>query len=131
VFITPQHILKRSGKKECQIFDASQCYTWDSVPINSTPQGSEEPCRFGNATDHVLSGIYSLSCHYRQTVDIVIHANDVNSAFCQIKLHPNIIGAFSYIIADKLILSCGQPFGMDFTPVNWEVVLQVLEHLAT
>jgi hypothetical protein len=61
----------------------------------------------------------------------VTHANDVKSAVRQIKLHPDIIGAFSYIIADILFLSCGKPFGADFCPANWEVVCQVLEKLAT
>jgi len=51
--------------------------------------------------------------------------------FCQVKLHSDIIGAFSYIIANKLFLFCGQPFGMDFSPANWNVIHQVLEHLAT
>ena len=79
----------------------------------------------------ILSRIYSLRCQYGPTVDIIIHANDVKSALRQVKLHPDIMGAFSYIIADKLLLSCGQPFGTDFSPLNWEVVHQVLEHLAT
>jgi hypothetical protein len=95
------------------------------------PHQSEEPCNFGNVMTRVLSRIYSLHCHYGPSKDIVIHANDVKSAFQQIKLHPDIMGAFSYIISDKLFLSCGQPFGMDFSPANCEVVRQVLEHLAT
>jgi hypothetical protein len=134
LFITPQHILEHPGKKDRQIFDASRRYTWDSTPINcmtSTPLGSEIPCEFGTVMARVLHRIYSLRCHYGTKVDIVIHANDVKSAFRQVKLHPDIIGAFSYIIADKLFLSCGQPFGTDFSPANWEVVRQVLEHLAT
>ena len=134
LFITPQHIVERPGRKDRQIFDASCRYTWDSVPINrmtSTPLGSEEPCRFSDVMTQVLSRIHSLCCHYGPMKDIVIHANDVKLAFHQIKLHPDIMGAFSYIIADKLFLSCGQPFGMDFSPANWETVRQVLEHLAT
>jgi hypothetical protein len=134
LFITPQHILERPGKKDRQIFDASRRYTWDSTPINrmtSTPFGSETPCEFGTVMARVLHRVYSLRCHYGTAVDIIIHANDVKSAFRQVKLHPDIIGAFSYIIADKLFLSCGQPFGTDFSPANWEVVRQVLEHLAT
>jgi hypothetical protein len=134
LFITPQHILERPGKKDRQIFDASRRYTWDSVPINhmtSTPHGSEEPCLFGNVMQRVLHRIYSLRSHYGPALDIILHANDVKSAFRQVKLHPDIMGAFSYIIADKLFLSCGQPFGTDFSPANWEVVRQVLEHLAT
>jgi hypothetical protein len=134
LFITPQHILERPGKKDRQIFDASRRYAWDSVPINrmtSTPLGSEEQCLFGDVMPRVLQRIYALRSHYGTRHDILVHANDVKSAFRQVKLHPDIMGAFSYIIADKLFLSCGQPFGTDFSPANWEVVRQVLEHLAT
>jgi hypothetical protein len=134
VFITPQHILERPGKKDRQILDASWRYTWDSTPINcmtSMPFLSKIPCEFSTVMAHILHHIYSLCCHYGVTIDIVIHANDIKSAFHQVKLHPDIIGAFPYIIADKLFLSCGQPFGTDFSPANWEVVCQVLEHLAT
>ena len=63
LFITPQHILERLGKKDRQIIDASRCYTWDSIPINhmtSTPFGSEEKCTFGDTMSHVLICIYSL-----------------------------------------------------------------------
>jgi hypothetical protein len=95
-----------------------------------TQQGSEEPCLFGSVKEEILSRIYSLRAD-NPTADIVTHANDIKSAFRQIKLHPDIMGAFSYIIADQLFLSCGQPFGADFCPANWEVVRQVLEKLAT
>ena len=133
LFFTPQHILEKPGKKDRQIFDASRRYTPWSTPINmmtSTPLGSEEPCLFGSTKDEILTRIYSLRAD-SPTLDIVSHANDVKSAFRQIKLHPDILGAFSYIIADQLFLSCGQPFGADFCPANWEIVRQVLEQLAT
>ncbi len=133
LFFTPQHILEKPGKKDRQIFDASRRYTPWSTPINmmtSTRQGSEEPCLFGSVKEEVLARIYSLRAE-NPTADVVTHANDVKSAFRQIKLHPDIMGAFSYIISDQLFLSCGQPFGADFCPANWEVVRQVLEKLST
>ena len=133
LFFTPQHILEKPGKKDRQIFDASRRYTPWSTPINmmtSTPLGSEEPCLFGTTKDEILTRIYTLRAD-SPTLDIISHANDVKSAFRQIKLHPDILGAFSYIIADQLFLSCGQPFGADFCPANWEIVRQVLERLAT
>ena len=74
---------------------------------------------------------YAATTHYGPAVDIILHSNDIKSAFRQIKLHPDVMGVFSYIIADKQFLSCGQPFGTDFSPANWEVVWQVLEHMAT
>jgi hypothetical protein len=98
--------------------------------MTSTQQGSEEPCLFGSIKEEVLSRIYSLRAE-NPTTDIVTHANDIDLVFRQIKLHPDIMGAFSYIIVDQLFLSCGQPFGADFCPANWEVVRQVLEKLAT
>jgi hypothetical protein len=47
------------------------------------------------------------------------------------KLHPDIMGAFSYIITDMLYLSCGLPSWTYFSPANWEVVYQALELLVT
>ena len=41
------------------------------------------------------------------------------------------MGAFSYIIADTLYLSCGLTFGSDFSPQSWEVCRRIAEQLAT
>ena len=98
--------------------------------MTSTPSGSEEPCLFGTVKTEILTRIYTLRVD-SLTTDIISHVNDVKSAFRQVKLHPDVMGAFSYIIADQLFLSCGQPFGADFCPTNWEIVRQVLEQLAT
>jgi hypothetical protein len=54
--------------------------------------------------------------------DIVVHANDVKSCFRQIKHHPDVAGAFSYILADYLFFQVGLAFGADFSPANWEAV---------
>jgi len=106
LFFTPQHILVKPGRKNRQIFDASKRHTQHSIPINmmtSTPLGSEEACLFGRVREDIFRRIYNLRISFPSN-DIVIHANDVKSAFRQIKLHPDIRGAFSYIIADKLFL---------------------------
>ena len=132
LFFTPQHILEKPGKKDRQIFDASKRYTPLSTPINmmtSTPRGTEERCTFGRVRTDIYRRMYNLRISYPDH-DLVVHANDVKSAFRQIKLHPDIMGAFSYIIGDRLFLSCGLPFGTDFSPANWEVVRQLLEAVA-
>jgi len=46
------------------------------------------------------------------------------------KLCPHIMSAFSIIIADFLYLQSALPFGMDFSPQNWEPVRQLIEILA-
>jgi hypothetical protein len=131
-FITPQHILEKPGKKDRQIFDASRKYDWDSVPINamtSTPRGSELKCEFGAVREAVLVRAYNLRLSYPDD-DIVVHANDVKSCFRQIKHHPDVAGAFSYILADYLFFQVGLAFGADFSPANWEAVRRAQSALA-
>jgi hypothetical protein len=102
LFFTPQHIPEKPGKKDRQIFDASKRYNPELTPINmmtSTPHGSEEICTFGRVREEIYTRLYNLRISYPDEV-IVVHANDMKSAFRQIKLHPDIMGAFSFIIAD-------------------------------
>jgi hypothetical protein len=123
-FITPQHILEKPGKKDRQIFDASRKYDWDSVPINamtSTPYGSELKCEFGLVRDAILVCAYNLRVSYPNN-DIVVHTNNVKSCFRQIKHHPDVTAAFSYILANYLFFQVGLAFGADFSPANWEAV---------
>ena len=62
--------------------------------------------------------------------DIVIHANDVKSCFRQIKHHPDVVGAFSYVLSKYLFFQVGLAFGANFSPSNWEAVRQVQSALA-
>ena len=130
-FITPQHLLKK-GDKERLIFDASKRYTPESTPINmmtSTKHGTELNCLYGNTLRDVLERIYDLRISFPK-MEIVTHANDVKSCFRQLKLHPDIVPAFSIMVADFLFLQAALPFGTDFSPQNWEVCRRIIEALA-
>ena len=132
-FVTPQHILIKPGKKDRQIFNASRKYDWDSIPVNqmtSTPKGTELHCEFGSVREDILVRAYNLRISYPND-DIVIHANDVKSCFRQIKHHPDVVGAFSYVLSKYLFFQIGLAFGSDFSPANWEAVRQVQSALAT
>jgi hypothetical protein len=131
-FITPQHILEKHGKKDHQIFHALHKYDWDSVPINamtSTPYGSKLNSEFGSVRDTILIRAYNLRISYPDD-DIIVHASDVKSCFRQIKHHPNVAGAFSYILADYLFFQVGLTFGADFSPANWETIHRARSALA-
>jgi hypothetical protein len=120
-FITPQHILEKPGRKDCQIFDASCKYDWDSVPVNSmtsTPWGSELQCKFSKVCEEIIIRVYNLRILY-PTDDIIIHTNDIKSCFHQIKHHPDVAGACSYILTDYLFFQIGLAFGADFSPANY------------
>ena len=132
LFFTPQHILEKPGKKDRQIFDGSKRYNATCTSLNmmtSTHLGVEDDCLFGDVRERIWTRAYNLRVTY-PAQDLIVHANDVKSCFRQIKLHPDVFGAFSYLIADQLFLSCGLPFGTDFSPQNWEPLRRILERLA-
>ena len=132
IFFTPQHILEKLGKKDRQIFDAAFRHDADSIPVNmmtSTAEGVELECEFGTVFTRLLTRIWNLRISY-PTRDIILHANDVKSCFRQLKHHPDVMGAFSYIIGDFLFLQCALTFGSDFSPASWEVVRRIAEALS-
>jgi len=132
LFLTPQHALEKPGKAMRLIFDAAKRFTPESVPINmmtSTSKGTEMDCLYGDTLLTLLERIYDLRITY-PTKDIALHANDVKSCFKQMKLHPDIMPAFSVIVAQFLFLQPALPFGTDFSPQNWEPVRRIIEILA-
>ena len=74
--------------------------------------------------------MYNLRISYPDD-DIVIHANDVKLCFHQIKHHPDIVRAFSYVMSKYLFFQVGLAFGANFSSSNWEAVRQVQLALAT
>ena len=85
--------------------------------MTSTPFGSELPCEFGTVKEDILVRAYNLRISYPDD-DIVIHANDVKSCSRQIKHHPDVVGAFSYVLSKYLFFQIGLAFGSDFSPSN-------------
>ena len=97
--------------------------------MTSTLEGVELHCEFGDVLTRLLTRIWNLRITYPHH-DVVLHANDVKSCFRQLKHHPDVMGAFSYILGDYLFLQCGLTFGADFSPASWEVIRQIVEQLA-
>lgn len=132
LFFSPTHVTMRPGKDPRFIFDASRRFTATSVPVNrmtSTPLGVELDCAYGDVLQRVLIRVWNLRITY-PFLDIILHANDVKSCFRQLKHHPDVAGAFSYIIADLLYISCGLTFGSDFSPSTWEVPRRIIEQMS-
>ena len=98
--------------------------------MTSTPYGSKLHCEFSSVWEGILICVYNLRISYPNN-DIVIHVNDVKSCFRQIKHHPDIVGAFSYVLSKYLFFQVGLAFGANFSPSNWEAVRQVQLALAT
>ena len=85
------------------ILDAAKRFTVGSNTLinmmTSTRFGTEILCLYGDTFIQLLECIYDLCITY-PLLDIVLHTNDVKSCFKQLKLHSDIMPAFSIIIAD-------------------------------
>ena len=131
-FLTPQHALEKPGKVLRLIFDATKRFNATSTPVNdmtSTRLGTEMDCLYGDTMQTLLERIWDLRGTYPNR-DTVIHTNDVQSCFKQMKLHPDIMPAFSIMVANFMFLQAALPFGADFSPQNWEPVRRLIEILA-
>ena len=116
----PQHHQEVKRKKGQKISDAKFRHTKDSIPVNmmiSCAKDMEIHCAFGDVEKQLYTCIYNFRITYL-TADNIIHVNDVKSCFRQLKHHPDIMGAFSYILDDILFLQVDLSFGADFSPAN-------------
>ncbi|KAL7524214.1 hypothetical protein ACHAWF_000865 [Thalassiosira exigua] len=98
--------------------------------MTSNYKGVELDCEYGDVLVRVLIRIWRLRLTY-PLLYIILHASDVKSCFRQMKHHPDVRGAFSFIISKVLYLSCGLTFGVDFSPSTWQQVRRAIEQLAT
>ena len=131
-FFTLQHALVKTGKSIRLIFDAAKHDTATSTLVNMmtlTYRGTELYCKYGDTLLTVLEHIWDLRSTYL-LLDIIIHANDVKSCFQQMKLHPDILAAFTIMVADFLFLQLALPFSTYLLPQNWKPVCWLIEVFA-
>ena len=132
LMIISQHHHEVTGKKGRQISNAKFRHTMDSILVNMMTlcaKDTELNCAFGDVKKRLYTRLWNLRIAY-PLLNIIIHANDVKSGFCQLKHHPDVVGAFSYILDDILYLQMALSFGSDFSPANWEVIRRLAEILA-
>ena len=131
IFITPLHIVLKEDKAR-MIFNAKLRHTADAVSLNmmtSTHLGVEMDCAYGSVYRRIFRRLYNLRISYPDD-DLVIHANDIKSCFRQLPHHPDVVGAFSYVLFEHMWVQVRLTFGSDFSPQSWEPCRRVLEQLA-
>jgi len=128
--VTPQGLIVKPGKNDRLVFDGSIKLNWNSHPVNSMTHVKYEPeVTFGQALPKHLIRIWNLRISYPEK-DILLWDDDATGAFRQCKLHPDIAQVFSFIIEQLLFVPCGNTFGSNTSPANWEPVRRAREALA-
>eukprot|EP00957_Ditylum_brightwellii_P088860 6766301-Ditylum_brightwellii.AAC.1 len=89
----------------------------------------EPEVTFGQALPKHLIRMWNLRISYLNE-DILLWNDDATGAFRQYKLHPDIAQGFSFIIEQLLFVPCGNTFGSNTSPVNWEPIREAREALS-
>ena len=89
--------------------------------MTSCAKETEPHCDFDDVNTRLYIHICNLYITYPHGY-IIVRANDVKSCFHQLKHHPSMVGAFSYILDDIIFLQITLSFGSNFSPANWEVI---------
>eukprot|EP00957_Ditylum_brightwellii_P049888 3781965-Ditylum_brightwellii.AAC.1 len=84
---------------------------------------------FGQALPKYLTRIWNLRISYPDD-DILLWNDDATGAFRQCKLHPDNAQVFSFITELILFVPCGNTFGSNTSPANWEPIRRTKEAIA-
>ncbi|EJK53764.1 hypothetical protein THAOC_26723, partial [Thalassiosira oceanica] len=85
--------------------------------MTSTDTGVELACAYGDVLKRVLTRIWNLRISHPDK-EIVLHTSDVKSCFRQLKHHPSVAGAFSYILGDFLFIPVCPGFRSGLQPAK-------------
>ena len=90
--------------------------------------GKTEPqVIYGDAIQRHINRIWNSRINFPDK-ELYLFDDDVKGAFRHSKYHPDVAGAFSFVISKYLLVSLGQTFGSLVSPQNWEPLARA--HLA-
>ena len=92
--------------------------------------GKTEPqVIYGDAIQRHINRIWNSRINFPDK-ELYLFDDDVKDAFRHSKYHPDVAGAFSFVISKYLLVSLGQAFGSLVSPQNWEPLARARTHLA-
>lgn len=126
---------------DCSNGPPDKCHSVNSFipkPLNAKkPQADmildEDACPpiyFEYAFKRVIRRILVCMHITRPTSPILVHADDIDAAFCRILYHPDMAIAFAYFFEDHLIVPVSQVFGGRLCPPYYGRLADVWEVLA-
>ena len=116
IHVTPQGLISKPGKNDRLIWDGSFIPEWDSTCINMMLDGKTEPqVMYGDALQRHINRIWNSRINFPDE-ELYLFDDDVKGAFRHSKYHPDVAGAFSFLISKYLLVSIGQIFGSLVSP---------------
>ena len=126
----PQAIIIKEGKNDRLVWDGSFRLRWQFLSINDLTDMEHEPTiTYGVTSKNHFTWIYNLRISY-PTSEILLATADVKACHRQPKLHPDIIGAFAFLIDEILYLPAGNVFGGVTSASSWEPFRRAIIALA-
>eukprot|EP00980_Cylindrotheca_fusiformis_P016484 scaffold4912_cov113-Cylindrotheca_fusiformis.AAC.1 len=97
-----------------------------------SPENMEEcpPVYYQSALHRLIARLMSMRMA-QPTVPILVHADDISSAFRRILYHPDMACAFGYVFDEFLLVPVGEVFGSRSAPSYYCVLADVRQALAS
>jgi len=108
----------------------------DVAPNSFIPSPSMEradecpPCYYGSAWDRFLDRLWRLRLTSPDQ-DILLHCDDIDSAFRRVLYHPDLAPAFAYVFQTFLLVPVGQVFGARNAPSYFSLMSDIRTYVAT
>ena len=113
-----------------QVWDGSTKRSPDDIVINDhTPTVDEAEIDFGTAKHKFYWLIYNLRASYLEA-SILLALADTKACFSFPRIHPDLTGAFGFLINNFFCLAVAMVFGSSTLSSCWEPFRRVIEGLA-
>ena len=91
--------------------------------------GNTEPkVMYGDAFQRHIDRTWNSRINFPNK-ELYLFDDDIKGAFRHPKYHPDVAGAFSFVVSKYLMFFLGQTFGSTVSSQNWEPLARIRTHL--
>ena len=129
--LTPQHLRQQEGKKDRLIWNGKGKAFGEEVTMNEvTDMMDETPITFGIVYISFITWIYNMRITYPDE-DILLAYIDISSCFRFPRIHPDLVGAFGFLIGSLWFAANAMVFGSVASASSWEPFRVAIAAMAT
>jgi hypothetical protein len=128
---TPHGIVSPDSKDSRLTCDASFRPNVNAHAVNDwvDMQATEPTLTFMTSPMRFMVWVYNARITYPNE-EVLVGDDDVSGAFRLLKNHPDLVAMLSFVALDLMLCYTSGPFGVNWTPSNWDVLAQARQRAA-
>ena len=126
----PQGLVLKLGSNPRVVWDGTTCPSPNDVVMNEvTPTEDEPDVTFGMAKILFYQYLYNLRVSFPTEV-IFLALADIKACFRYPRIHPDLTGAFGFLVDDLYCLAVAMVFGSNTSSSSWEPFRRAIEKMS-